>query len=254
MIRCIVEVFIFELRRSLTPGRSFHWLALALLPAVLLLVIRYQSNETLDVLRATLAIYFMVTIVSCLLGLLLWATPAVQSEQEGQTWIYLSTRPNGRVAVLLGKYLVAISWTISSGLFSTTACVLAAQVAEKERLWGTISLLVVMSSLSYGALYLLIGVLFTRRAIVVAVMYTLIGEFAVSLIPATVNKLTINHRLRTILADGMNLKELRGAAGMLFGDEGTWQHLLILVAYSLCLLITAICVVRYKEIPMITEA
>ncbi len=254
MIRSIFEVFAFEVRRTLTPGRSVHWLALVLLPALLLWVVRQQSGHAMDVIQATWTIYFMVPIVSCMLGLLLWATPAVQSEQEGQTWIYLAVRPHGKFAVVLGKYLVAIAWTISAGLFSTTACILASQVADRERLWGTISLLVILSSLSYGALYLLIGVLFTRRGIVIAVSYTLIVELAVSLIPATVNKLTISHRLRTILADGMGLEQLRSAAGILFGEKGALQHLLILLAYTICLLIAALFVLRNKEVTMISES
>jgi len=250
LIGSILEVFAFEIRRTLTAARSFNWLALALFPAILLLLVRVQSQMPIPLDRATFAIFLLVPLVSCLLGLLLWTTPAVQSEMEGQTWIYLAVRPHGKVAVLLGKYLVAIVWTISAGIFSVTACVLASQTADAVRLWSSMCILVILSSISYGALYLLIGVIATRRASVVAVAYTLLVEMGVSVIPATINKLTINHRLQSIMVDMMELEGLRSRASIFFGEKGSAQHIAFLIGYTLCLLAAVILVLRFKEIPM----
>lgn len=253
MIAALLEVFAFELKRSLTFSRLAMWGAMAIFPAVLLAIVRLQLGEPIPRENATLAIFVLVPQVSCLLGLLLWATPAIQAEQEGQTWIYLATRPHGKIAVVLGKYLIAIAWTISAGIISVSASVLASSTTEPERLWATVCGLVVLASLSYGSLFLLIGVLVTRRAIAAAVSYTLLIEFALSFAPATINKLTVSYRLRALLADGIGLDALRSRAEILFGEQATTSHLLFVVGYSVCLLAVTLFIVLFREVPMNVE-
>jgi hypothetical protein len=40
---------------------------------------------------------------------MLRATPAVSVELERRSWVYLAVRPNGSTAVLIGKYLAAVT-------------------------------------------------------------------------------------------------------------------------------------------------
>ena len=254
MIAAIFEVLSFELRRTLTLGRGLIWLGLATFPATLIFTVRWQRGDTIPIDAAALIIFFLVPQVTCLLGLLLWATPAVQTELEGQTWIYLAVRPLGKLAVVFGKYLIAVLWTAAAGILSVTASVLACGAAEPVRLWLSLSTLVCLSTLSYGALYLLIGVIVLRRAIVFAVAYTLLIELAVSLIPATINKLTISHRLRALLADWMKLETIRSRAEIIFGEQATLSHLLFLLGYTIVLLIATALVVRWREMPMQAES
>ena len=49
-------------------------------------------------------------------GTFLWATPAISAELERRSWVYLAVRPNGGTAVLLGKYLAAVSWVLTAAL------------------------------------------------------------------------------------------------------------------------------------------
>jgi ABC-type transport system involved in multi-copper enzyme maturation permease subunit len=184
-----------------------------------------------------------------LLGLLLWATPLVQAELEGKTWIYLAVRPRGRASVLFGKYLAAITWTAVMGWTSATLCVLVAQPEYAWRLWGTLILVVGFACLGYGALYSLIGVLEPRRAMVLAVGYTLVFEFLVSLVPAVINQFTVQYRLRNLFVLFMGWRRLipEDAGRLLLGDQPAWLHILILCGYALGLMLVARQVIRRRE-------
>ena len=96
-----LDVVRFELRRSMTVGRGAIWMVLVMFPVALMTVLRLTVPVN-DVEPWGLALYFLVPEVVCLLGLLLWATPVISTEIEGQTWIYLAMRQSGRTTVLLG--------------------------------------------------------------------------------------------------------------------------------------------------------
>ena len=205
------------------------------------------------------AVFFgLIPEVITLFGLLLWVTPLVHSELEGRTWIYLAVRPRGRVSVLLGKYLSAVTWTAVAGWLSATICVFVARPADGLRLWATIVALVAFSSVAYAALYSLIGVWLHRRAMVIAVAYTLIFELLVSLIPAVINKFTVQYRLRNLLFDWMHWRELihEEAQGVevFLGDEPTWLHIVILLGIVVGVLAIAAQVIQRKEYVSAAEA
>ncbi|MHB8954216.1 MAG: hypothetical protein ACYC4U_14700 [Pirellulaceae bacterium] len=193
--------------------------------------------------------------VITLFGLLLWVPPLVHAELEGRTWIYLAVRPRGRVSVLLGKYLTAITWTALAGWVSTTICVLVVRPDNPIRLWCTMVALVAIASVSYGAIYSLIGVWLHRRAMVIAVAYTLIFEFLVSLFPAGINKLTVQYRLRGLLFTWMDWRGLMlPEAGDLFvGTEPAWLHILILAGGVLVILALAVQLIQHKEYATVAE-
>ena len=78
-----------------------------------------------------------------------------------------------------------------------------------------------------------------KRAIVVALAYSLVIEYAVSYIPATVNQLTISYRLRGLLSHWLPLHlEGKDRLELLFGTETVTEQLvflaiIVLVPYSL---------------------
>ena len=187
--------------------------------------------------------------VITLLGLLLWVTPLVQAELEGRTWGYLAVHPRGRASLLLGKYLTAIAWTALAGWTSLTICIFIAQPIHAFRLWGSLVLMVGFACVGYGAVYSLIAVLAQRRAMVIAVAYTLILEFLVSFIPAVINQFTVLFRLRNLFVLLMGWRPLfAGAASdVLLNDQPAWLHILILSVYVLTLLAVAMQVIQHKE-------
>lgn len=244
----VLDVVRFELLRSKTVGRIAIWFGLILFPIALITALRFLES-TDDVRPWCFTLYFLIPEVQCLLGLLLWATPAISTEIEGQTWIYLAMRQSGRSIVLLGKYLTAVIWTLSAALISVTVCVLIMGPAGGFRLWSVMCVLSVLSCFTHAALYVLIGSLFHRRTMVTAVLYTLVIEYGMSFVPALVNKLTINYRLRGLLADWMELEEFRSQAENLFGSEPAWTHLLVLFAITISLLGVSVFRLSHSEFP-----
>lgn len=243
-----LDVFRFELRRSLTYARSAIWIVLVMFPVALVSALRMIAPVD-EVEPWGIMLYFLVPEVICLLGLLLWATPAVSTEIEGQTWIYLAMRRSGRSLVLLGKYVTAVVWCMSAAIASTTVCVVVMGPAGGFRLWCVMCLLSILSCFAHASLYVLIGVIFFRRTMVTAAFYTLVFEYGLSLVPALANKLTINYRLRGLLADWMNWEEARSAAENVFGNEPASTHLLALAAITFTLLAVAMLRVSRAEYP-----
>lgn len=252
-----IDVMLFELRRSLTVGRMAMWLLLVAFPiaivAVVCTVARSREvhiaapDEYVEALGFT--VYFLIPEVTCLLGLLLWATPAISTEIEGQTWIYLALRRSGRSMVLIGKYLTAVAWTLSAALVSITVCVWLVGSADASRLWWVMSGLAVLSCFAHAAIFLLIGTVFYRRTMVSAVFYTMLVEYGLSFVPALVNKFTVNYRLRGLLANGMQWETVRSRAENIFGSESVSTHLLALALITIGLLGAALYRVSHAEYP-----
>ena len=244
----MLDVVRFELRRSLTPARLAIWFILVSFPIALMTVLRL----TIDVNRVEpwgLMLYFLVPEVVCLLGLLLWATPVISTEIEGQTWIYLAMRRSGRSLVLLGKYITAVIWSVSAALVSTTVCVLVMGPAGGWQLWWVMCVLSILSCVAHASLYVLIGTIFFRRTMVTAVFYTMTIEYGLSLVPAVANKLTINYRLRGLLAQWMDWEDARSAAENVFGSEPASTHLTALGIMSVALLAFAAIRMVRAELP-----
>lgn len=202
------------------------------------------------------AVFFgLIPEVITLFGLLLWVPTLVHAELEGRTWLYLAVRPRGRVSVLLGKYLTAITWTMLAGWISVTICTAIARPDNAIRLWVTMVALVGLASVCYGAVYALFGVVLHRRAMVIAVGYTLVFEFLVSLIPAVINKLTVQYRLRNLLFSWMDWRELvlKEAGEIFLGTEPAWVHLLVLAVGAVGVLWIATQVVQMREYATISD-
>ncbi|MCC7337622.1 MAG: hypothetical protein IT422_21225 [Pirellulaceae bacterium] len=254
MFNAILQVIRFEGRRTRTNGRVGIWLALAAFPSLLMILLQAQARQTIPNEPLALMAFYLVVEVGCMLGLLLWATPAIGSELEAQTWIYLALRPHGKTATLIGKYVIATAWTASAGLVSAAGVAFFSRHPDPRTLAAALMALVLLSSVCYAALYVLIGVVFSARATVVAVVYTLLFEGVLSSIPATINKFTVCYRLRAILAEWVELDEVRTAIKELFGYEPVWQHMAYLALYTTIVLTITLVVVRYKEFPVNTDA
>jgi ABC-type transport system involved in multi-copper enzyme maturation permease subunit len=249
VLRGSLAVFWFESRRSLTLSRLACWSVLALFPPTIFGILAHYDVELPDERFWIGMLYWMIPGVIALLGLLLWATPAVSTELEGKTWIYLAVRPAGRDCVLVGKYLAAVAWSaLAAWLGLTLSVAIIARDYELPQpllLWAVLTGLLGLSCLAYGALYCFLGVVFRKRAMVIAVAYTLIFEFVVGLVPALINKFTVQYRLRSLLVKWLDLEEWRQAG--IFGNEAVWAHLVILLAYAVVLIVASAVVLRLRE-------
>ncbi len=253
MLQATVDVIQFEARRTRTRGRILLWLGLALIPSLLLILMQSQARGEIPETALVVFGYYLVAQVSCMLGLLLWATPAIGSELEAQTWIFVALRQHGKVAVLIGKYLVAAAWTASACCLSAVGVAFASQHSEPLRLAACLVTLACLASLCYAALYILIGVAIHTRATVLAVVYTLLVEGLLSNVPATINKLTVSHRLQSILQDWMGTGPIGPDMIALFGYEPIWQHVAWLILYIGIVMTAALWLMFYKEFPVSSD-
>ncbi len=217
----------------------------------------HEKELSIYMARMWSVVFFvLIPEVITLFGLLLWVPALVHAELEGHTWIYLAVRPRGRVSVLWGKYLTALAWTALAGWTSATACVLIAKPEGALRLWSTLVGLVALAGVAYGAIYSLIGVCLHRRAMVIAVAYTLIFEFLVSFIPAVINKFTVQYRLRNLLFAWLDWWDIipPEATTVFLGNEPAWLHILVLIAAAAAVMAIAGQVIQRKEYVGAAEA
>lgn len=207
-------VFFYEWKRSLTLGRLCWWAVLTAFPVLITLLVTSEAdfeNEGMSPAEIegvwSLLFYMLIPCVCCALGVFLNAAPAIASELEQRSWVYLATRPHGIFWLLTGKYLVAVAWASTSAIASVSLALPLIGVDHPGRVWWSIARLSVLSSIAYAALYLMIGALFPRRAMVFSITYTVVVEVVLSLIPAIINRLTIQYRLRSLLMQWVELPE-----------------------------------------------
>ena len=267
----LLGVMRYELGRSLSFSRFLGLSFMILFPVVLVLVAKMQvdqqfariaerSRNVPDMQQVSwifgAVIYALIPQVATMLSLLLWATPAVNSELEGQTWIYALIRPDGRTTLVLGKYLVAIFWSITGGCISTTLLIPLLGLENSWQLWWTIIRLLVLSSCAYGALFLLIGTFFQRRAMVAAFIYAVAVEGLLSFLPATINQLTISFRLRSLLVlwNEIELPSRMENAPQIFDLSASWHLVLGILIYTAICLTLSMLWLRRSEYSLQPEA
>lgn len=258
MLSRIPAVFVFEWRRALTVPRLAWMVALAAFPPVLLLMIRLAARRDPPFEASAIVVYILSPCLACMMSVFLWATPAISSELEGRSWVYLAVRPHGPLSVILGKYLVAVSWAIPVGLVSSILGSIIMGPADRVlRLISVECSLVILSCLAYAAVFLLIGVIIPRRAMVVGVVYTIAIEVGAAFIPAAVNLLTIQHRLRCVLVRGMDLKESVAENNPVFlsyfGTESSLWHVGVLLVMTALYLTAAALLLQFREFTAAAE-
>lgn len=252
----MLVVFHFELRRSLTLPRMGAWIALALFPPSIVMLMFVGFGP--DTAGYGFALSMLIPAVVCMLGQLLWASPLVNSELEGKTWIYLAARPQGRGSVFLGKFLTAVTWTALSALGALTLCVIVSGANSMPislgRLWIVFAVLILLACFSYGALFALIGVLFQRRAMVICVGYCVMVEFVIpNLLPANtvLTEFTVTFHVRNLMIAWMGWQDKFATFQLLnrnwISDAPAWQHFLPLIIAPALLLAVGTRVVQKRE-------
>ena len=245
-------VFRFEWRRVLSWPRMTWWAILTLFPTAIVLLIRFSARRPLPREPWTMFLFVLIPMLISMLGTFLWATPAVSTELERESWIYLAVRPHGRTALLLGKYLAAIAWVLPAALIAISMAVPVTHLSNGWQVWFALARIVCLSVPAYAAVYLMIGTIFTRRSMVVAVAYSLVFELVVRWVPAVINKFTVQYRLQALLLDWADLKIPPNARSMsamtdLLGNDPAWWHVTVLIVYTLTLLSTALWLVNQHE-------
>ena len=253
----VPAVFEFELRRAMTPARGAWWCVLALFP-VAIISLPLLSRLTRDNIPPQVLQGFMfglIPMMVSMLGTFLWTASAVSSELEKQSWIYLAVRPGGRIAVVLGKFAVAVAWVLPATLVAATLCAIVVALSGCApgmmlKTWFALVRVSCLAVPAYAAIYLMLGTLFTKRSMVICVAYTLIFELVASFVPALINKFTIQFRLRALYIEwaGIDITQAGNDFPMdIFGEAPAWQHVSVLVVYATVLVAFATWLVRQRE-------
>ncbi len=256
--RAIWSVFEFEFRRTLTWRRLLFVAALALFPVGIISLLQHYGERLGHNDFAEIALFILIPEVLCLMGLLLWATPAIHWELEARTWTYLTVRPGGRGSILAGKYLAAVAWTAVCALLSLRIClwVLRGPI-DVSRLVVPLAALCLLSCLVYGAIFILLSVVFLQRAMVAAVAYAALMEVLVVWLPAMINHFSVQYHLRCLLVTWMNRPASQRSPlfdSTFLSPAPAWHHLLILLGSAGILLLAATWILRQRELVRPDEA
>ncbi len=237
MLSTSLAVFRYEFKKSFGLGNTMLWLCVIAFPTVLQLLID-QASSNIPVEFSGVLLVGTIPGAVCLMTILSSMSPYLNTELEGNTWPYVAVRPYGRTSMMLGKYLVSVTRSIIAGFLAIALVFLSTSLNELNRdvppvlmqpaqagtelaplsfdqpafesneptepgsdsypLWLALGILVILSSLCYSTLFCLLGTITHKRPMVVAIVYTLLVEGLISMLPAVVNTLTINFYLRSI--------------------------------------------------------
>ena len=236
----------FELRRSFTFQRAAVSVVMALFPPMMmtLLILGPKAVDPSTSLSfAEFVIVFLVALV-CLLTLLLWATPNVYSELEGKSWLFIASRPGGRIGIFLGKYFAAVlgSFAVSFVALSLSVAIVSriGTLQDPLRLWFSLCGIYGLACLSYGAVFSLIGTITYRRAMVVGVGYLIAWEIIMANLPALVNRLAVRYHLQSLGIAWLGYflpPDTEEVYSQIYGPQSPAFHLLALAVVTiLCLL------------------
>lgn len=229
MWEAALNVFQFEFRRSLSPARVSVWLGLAAFPSVLMALMRLTGANTSVDDTFVVVLYFLIPQLTCMLALLLWMSPAIQSELEASSWPYLAVRPRGRRAVLIGKYLNAVLWTFATMSVSLSGAVLIAAPLHPTKTFVVLFTIGTLAACAYGVLYALIAVVIPQRAMIMALAYTIVVEYIVGFIPALINQVTFQFRLRAIFVQWMGWDDIpQGLSAVTVSEQHSVVHILMI--------------------------
>ncbi len=163
-------------------------------------------------------------------------------EESAGTMMFLLSKPSSRTGVLLGRIVSAGIMGILLVLLSVTASGLLLKVAVPDilRAWPGLA----AATLFYGTVFTVIPLL-TKRATAIGLVYVLIWEGFISMVPGAINSLTASRYLRALLpGEGLI------SPAMFLSHWSTPSHGVALtrLGLTLCVVIgTGIMVMRSKE-------
>ncbi len=202
-------LFILALRQML-GGRKIWILTLFLsLPIFLLLAVLAAEGldfrgggeiEDIDVESFAFSgfLYLMYPQSLCILASLLYGASLLAGEIEDKTLVYLFTRALPRWRVLLGKYLATSTALCVMTLASMSVAFALCSAPFGAKTWFALAASITGACFTYTAIFCLLGLLVPRRAIPVGLIYAVLFEFLLSIIPAVVNELTTAYYLRSL--------------------------------------------------------
>lgn len=260
----LLAIYRFELKRIFRPGRSFWWVVTAAFPVVIIALMTASIQLSPDAPPGTreaifkVALYYLAPSVACMLGALLTSAPAVANELEEHSWIYLATRPNGLFYLIMGKFLVSVTWSCSAICIGSTIACFLSPFEDPAQSALIFAFVILMASMAYAALYMMLGTIFHARSMVFCVGYTAAVEMFLGMFPAVVNRMTVQFRLRSLLYHMIDVpQEFRDAervVEIVASKESAFLQVFWLVALTAVFLSVALVTVQVREFTAAQES
>ena len=199
--------------KRLLRGRVV-WLSLALVALPAIAVALFADREPSDQLWQQ--VYRVLIVVLALLPPL-YLAPAVGEEIDDNTFTYLWSRPFPRWSLLLGKLI---------GLFPIAMVILCAMVASTffvafgtptgefaRFLWQGLFAMS-LGTLATSALCVAVGTAIPRHATAISLIYLLVIDLSVSVMPFSIRELAIRHHVDELAMSGLDGGDIAWLAGM----------------------------------------
>ncbi len=126
-----------------------------------------------------------------------YASSAFGTDRESRSLVWLMTRPIPRGGIYLAKFLGTLPWCMLFGMGGFVALCLAGGDYGREafaRYWPAAA----MATLTFAALFHLIGALF-RRPVVVGLVYVFFFEAIVAALPGSLKLLSLTFYVRSLM-------------------------------------------------------
>ena len=189
-----------------------------------------SMRGSLDVAwEVVVAIYLFLLYpqVACLLLALFYGSSLLGTELENKTLTYLFTRPVKRWRIITGKYLAIVCVLIPPTAVSLSISWMLMGATSVERILPGVLAGAAGGIIAYNAVFVLLGFIAPKRAMVLALMYGVVFEFILSFVPALVNEFTITYYLRSLVV-GITDLEVPGEIARIVGGASFATSLLAL--------------------------
>jgi ABC-2 type transport system permease protein len=130
-----------------------------------------------------------------------FATEAIGGDREGNSLVWLLTRPLPRPAIYLGKFVAMLPWTVALTLGGLGLLCLLGGAPGRETfrlLWPS----ALCGALAFSSLFLLIGAFFRRPAIV-SIVYTFFLETILGNMPGYLKRVSLNFYTKCMMYDAL---------------------------------------------------
>ncbi|MFT5290214.1 MAG: ABC-type transport system involved in multi-copper enzyme maturation permease subunit [Planctomycetota bacterium] len=240
--------------RQMLGGKKIWLLALFLaLPILLTLAVLASDGFANDIdddeVAYALLLYLLYPQVLCILASLIYGASLLAGEIEDKTLVYLFTRRQARWRVLLGKYLTTALVLACMTTISMTISFLLAGAPEGFQLWKALSATTFAACFAYTAIFALLGIALPKRAITIGLIYAVLVEFVLSLVPALVNEVTASYYLRSMAFHIADLPLPDEVVAIVGNASQTTSLVAVIVIPALALLVSA-CVIHRREWPL----
>ncbi len=168
-------------------------------------VLGYAGSQDLDPwaldsgtdLMDVLILFFFMPVLAMIYG-----SSLVRDEIDDKSITHVATAPLDRAFSYVGYY-IPLALTVTISMVAVTAVGFLAFFAQNDlgsealEIWGEFTVLVVIGSFVYSALFLAVSVVF-KRPVYFGLFYAFIWEGLIGSLPGAIQKISVKHYLRSI--------------------------------------------------------